>query len=264
MEGRADPDPLKVVLIQEVERYNKLLFFVHRTLSDLAKAMQGLVTITPLLDLIIAAFVNFAVPSKWGFAYPSLKPLAAWTRDLQGRCAQLDGWWREKVPTVYWLPGLTYPTGFLTALLQTTARKNALAIDSLVWDFPVLPFYDASSKKQPPLLQQPAKEGAFTYGLFLEGARWNSDTADNAGCLMEPLPMELYADMPTLHFKPVEAANKKKVGKGTYMCPLYMYPLRTGSRERPSYVATVELKSGLGTPEFWTKRGTALLLSLAF
>ena len=43
-----------------------------------------------------------------------------------------------------------------------------------------------------------------------------------------------------------------------------MYPVRTGSRERPSYVVTVELKSGAATPEFWTKRGTAILLSLAF
>jgi dynein heavy chain len=265
MEGRSDPDPLKVVLIQEVQRYNKLLFFVHKCLSDLAKAMQGLVTVTPLLDLIIAAFLNFAVPSKWGFAYPSLKPLAAWTRDLQARCEQLEGWWTEKVPTVYWLPGLTYPTGFLTALLQTTARKNALAIDSLVWDFPVLPFYDAGAKKQPLALQQGAKEGAFTTGMFLEGARWNAEAdVANAGCLTEPLPMELYAPMPTIHFKPVESSAKKKVGKGTYLCPLYMYPVRTGSRERPSFVATIELKSGLGTPEFWTKRGTALLLSLSF
>ena len=142
MAARSDPDPLKVVLLQEVERYNKLLVFVQTSLSDLAKAMQGLVTVTPLLDLIIAAFLNFAVPSKWGFAYPSVKPLASWVRDLVARCEQLDDWWQRAIPTVYWLPGLTYPTGFLTALLQTTARKNALAIDSLLWEFPVLPPYD--------------------------------------------------------------------------------------------------------------------------
>ena len=93
---------------------------------------------TPLLDTIIEAFLEFKVPAKWGFAYPSLKPLAAWTRDLIARTDQLEGWWTAKMPTVYWLPGLTYPTGFLTALLQTTARKNALAIDSLVWDFPIV------------------------------------------------------------------------------------------------------------------------------
>ena len=34
------------------------------------------------------------------------------------------------MPPVFWLPGFTYPTGFLTALLQTAARKNGLAIDT--------------------------------------------------------------------------------------------------------------------------------------
>jgi dynein heavy chain len=262
MAGRGDPDPLKVVLIQEIERYNALLSFVHRTLSDLAKAMQGLVTVTPLLDLIIAAFLDFKVPSKWGFAYPSLKPLASWTRDLCTRCEQLEGWWTTAMPVVYWLPGLTYPTGFLTALLQTTARKNALAIDSLLWDFPILPPYDASAKKQPKGLDAPPKEGALTHGMFLEGARWNGD--DDGQCLAEPLPMELFSSMPVVHFKPIEGAMKKRVGKGIYLCPLYMYPLRTGSRERPSFVVTVELKAGLNSGEFWTKRGTAMLLCLAF
>lgn len=96
--------------------------------------------------------------------------------------------------------------------------------------------------------------------MFLEGARW-----DTAGvCLTEPVPMALFANMPILHFKPVEGANKKKPGKTIYMCPMYMYTIRTGSRERPSYVATIELKAGAATPEYWTKRGTALILSLAF
>ena len=128
--------------------------------------------VTPLLDTVIEAFLDFKVPSKWGFAYPSLKPLAAWTRDLAARCLQLEEWWTEKMPVVYWLPGLTYPTGFLTALLQTTARKNALAIDSLVWDFPIL-------NAKPEDVRTPAKEGAFASGMFLEGARW--DDKGNSG-----------------------------------------------------------------------------------
>jgi dynein heavy chain len=43
-----------------------------------------------------------------------------------------------------------------------------------------------------------------------------------------------------------------------------MYPLRTGTRERPSFMIAVDLKSGAGkSPDVWTKRGTALLLSLS-
>jgi len=40
-------------------------------------------------------------------------------------------------------------------------------------------------------------------------------------------------------------------------------PLRTGSRERPSFMVMVDLKSGSCDSDFWIKRGTALLLSLS-
>ncbi|CAM9332211.1 unnamed protein product, partial [Choristocarpus tenellus] len=140
--------------------------------------------------------------------------------------------------------------GFLTALLQTSARKNGIAIDTLSWEFSVLG-QDAT------LISSPAKEGAYCDGLFLEGARWNK----TEGCLEEPLAMELFFSMPVIHFKPVE--SKKKASKGMYICPTYMYPLRTGSRERPSFVIAADLKSGRHPAEFWTKRGVALLLSIA-
>lgn len=61
---------------------------------------------------------NAQVPVKWLKAYPSLKPLGAWTRDLLARIAQLSKWIQHGYPVVYWLGGFTYPTGFLTAVLQ--------------------------------------------------------------------------------------------------------------------------------------------------
>jgi dynein heavy chain len=73
--------------------------------------------------------------------------------------------------------------------------------------------------------------------------------------------MELIVPMPVMHFKPVEA--KKRPPKGVYACPLYLYPVRTGTRERPSFMTMVDLKSGAAEPEHWVMRGTALLLSLA-
>ena len=44
---------------------------------------------------------------------------------------------------------------------------------------------------------------------------------------------------------------------------MYLYPIRTGSRERPSFMIMVELESGSADTDHWIKRGTALLLSLA-
>ncbi|KAJ0403889.1 hypothetical protein ATCC90586_002605 [Pythium insidiosum] len=131
------------------------------------------------------------------------------------------------------------------------ARKNGISIDSLNWEFLVI------NQSENALTSGP-KDGAYVKGLILEGARWDFDH----DCLTEPFPMELHSSMPILHFKPVE--SKKKSSKGLYSCPLYLYPLRTGTRERPSFMIAVDLKSGSGkSPDLWTKRGTALLLSLS-
>ena len=58
------------------------------------------------------------VPPAWLKAYPSLKALGPWTRDLLQRLDQLKHWIDKGYPTCYWLAGFTYPTAFLTAVLQ--------------------------------------------------------------------------------------------------------------------------------------------------
>jgi len=73
--------------------------------------------------------------------------------------------------------------------------------------------------------------------------------------------MELIVPMPVLHFRPVEA--RKKAARGVYACPLYLNPVRMGTRERPSYMGSVELKAGAAEPDHWVMRGAALLLALA-
>ena len=51
MDVRSDPDPLKTVLYQECDRYNALLSTLHRALRDLELAAQGLVVVTPELEV---------------------------------------------------------------------------------------------------------------------------------------------------------------------------------------------------------------------
>jgi dynein heavy chain len=72
--------------------------------------------------------------------------------------------------------------------------------------------------------------------------------------------MELITPLPPILFKPVEA--KKKLAKGFYTCPLYIFPTRSGTRERPSFIIAMELKSGGFDQDFWINRGTACLTSL--
>ncbi|KAJ9531884.1 hypothetical protein QJQ45_022007, partial [Haematococcus lacustris] len=251
MHGKSDdPSALHVVLFQEVERYNALLVSVRASCVELQRGIKGLVVMSADLDAVFDALFNAKVPAAWLKTYPSLKPLGAWTRDLLQRIEQLSQWVTVGYPRVYWLSGFTYPTGFLTAVLQTTARKNGMAIDTLSFEFTII---NLDEKE----ILAPPKEGVYVQGLYLEGAGWDYE----GGCLTEPQPMELIVPMPIVLFKPVE--NKKKNQKGVYVCPLYMYPVRTGTRERPSFMINVDLRSGNADADHWIMRGTALLLSLA-
>ncbi len=202
--ARSDPDPLKVVLLQEIERYNALFSLITKSLSDLQKGIQGFVVITQELEAVYDALLLGLVPTSWSFCYPSLKPLGAWMRDLLERHHQMKAWAAEAMPKVFWMSGFTYPSGFLTALLQTSARKNGNSIDVLTWEFPIL-------KQDPASVTQYPKEGAYVSGIFLEGARWNVEQ----NCLDDANPMELVCKMPMVHFKPVD--SKKKSSK--VCCP---------------------------------------------
>jgi len=241
-----DPSPLNVVLLQEIVRYNSLLKDMKKSLIDLDRGIKGLVVMSADLEEIFDCVFDGRVPSSWASAYNSLKPLAAWTRDLVQRVDQLAKWASSAhPPLIFWMSGFTFPTGFLTAVLQTCARSNNVAIDSLSWEFAVSTVDDRNITQQP-------KDGVWIKGLFLEGAGWDKRNA----CLIEAEPMQLICSIPTIHFKPVE--NKKKSAKGIYTCPCYYYPNRAGV----SFIVAVDLKSGAMPADFWTKRGTGLLMSL--
>lgn len=250
-----DPSPLNIVLLQESERYNTMLGKLSKVLRDLQLGIKGELVMSQELDEVFSFLYEGRVPSTWLKVYPSVKPLAAWMLDLIARIAQLKEWVTQGHPVLLWLGGLTFPTGYLTALLQATARKNNQAIDAYSWSFDVLPQPENE-------IMNPPKEGSYMRGMFLEGAGWSYDNM----CLEDPEPMKLVVPMPVIHFKPVERG--KRGVKGVYQCPLYLYPVRTGTRERPSYMITVELKTGpkapQDRPEYWTKRGTALMLALGY
>jgi len=239
-----------VVLMQEIERYNKLLRQVRDSIKQLQRGLQGFVVISEEQEQVMHSLFGGTVPQSWLKCYPSMKPLSTWTTDLTERIDQLNQWGLFGAPKVFWLGGFTFPTGFLTALLQTSARKNMISVDTLSFEY-LVQGHDESAIANAP------KEGSYIRSMILDGAKWDT----NGGCLSEPEPMMLYAPMPIVHFKPV--AKKKATMEGLYQCPLYLYPVRTGTRERPSFMIWVELKSGAVDGSFWVKRGTALLLATA-
>jgi len=157
------------------------------------------------------------------------------------------------MPAVFWISAFTYPTGFTTALKQKHSRRggqNPIPIDKLEFDFSNIYQNEAA------LIDQPKDGGAFIKGLFLEGAKWDGER----NVLEDADSMVLNFSMPIIHFKPV---SKKPKSSNIYNCPCYYYPIRAGSVSRDSFMLPIDLKCGDYPPEFWVKRGTALLLSLA-
>ncbi|XP_046821789.1 dynein axonemal heavy chain 2 [Vespa crabro] len=242
--------PLDVVLLQEIGRYNVLLTKTRNSLNELQRGIRGLVLMSSDLEEIFTCIYEGRVPSLWLTAYPSLKLLGAWTRDLISRIEHFATWAETTHPPVlFWLAAFTFPTGFLTAVLQTSARMWNISIDSLTWEFIVQTIDDSA------IIESPT-DGVYVRSMFLEGAGWDKKNAT----LVEPAPMQLVYDMPVIHFKPTERFRKTK---GLYNCPTYYYPQRSGDQNRPAFVVTVDLKTGSEVADLWVTRGTALLLSLA-
>merc|ERR1711871_1212480 len=131
-------DSMATVLSHEMNRFNKLLRVIMRVLSELQKAMKGLVVMSDELDGVYGAFVSNTVPAPWAkAAYPSLKPLGSWIKDLYARVDFIRGWLRTGAPNCFWISGLYFPQGFMTGMLQTHSRKYAIPIDTLGLQFTV-------------------------------------------------------------------------------------------------------------------------------
>ncbi|PWV12257.1 putative dynein heavy chain [Trypanosoma cruzi] len=239
---------LNTCLLQEIQRYNLLLRKIHAQKSELRRAVKGEVVMSDELEMVFNALLLGRVPPPWTSAYPSVKPLASWSVDLVERIDQMKQW-GQRTPNVFWLSGFTYPTGFLKSLQQQQARHDHISIDQYTWEFIVHPSDERTVVHR-------AKKGAYVRGIYLEGAGWNAEM----NTLCEPRPLELIVPMPIIHFKP-KLRDGKPRSSSIYECPLYMYPIRTGTRERPSFVVAVDLPSGEAVPDHYTKRGTALLLS---
>ncbi|KAK3932091.1 Dynein heavy chain 6, axonemal [Frankliniella fusca] len=260
---------LTIVLLQEIERFNKLLLVLHLSLSNLNSAIKGFVVMSESLEEVYKAFINNQVPKLWArAAYPSLKSLSSWIIDLELRLDFIKSWLTTGPPQSFWLSGFFFPQGFLTGVLQTHARKYTLAIDELVFDFKVDSILiqqheveqDRKSKGEVKNiykgLQQPP-DGIFIHGLFLEAARWDYETK----LLADPNPGEINPPLPAVHLVPcasdINLSNR-------YRAPLYKTSARAGvlstTGHSTNFIMAVLLPTNL-TEDVWITRGCALLRS---
>jgi dynein heavy chain len=194
-------------------------------------------------------------------AYPSVKPLGSWVADLVDRLTFLQAWVDAGVPPpVYWISGFFFTQSFLTGALQNYARKHAIPIDELRYDYRVLTPHECSALARPDA--PPAEDGVYIRGLYLQGATWDAA----AGLLAEARPRELFAPLPLAHVLPRRASDVP-AGRHVYACPVYKTSERAGtlttSGHSTNFVMMLTLPmAAQHTARHWIKRGAALLCQL--
>lgn len=98
--------PTLVVLLQELERFNKLIALISQTLNLLRKALAGEIGMNTVLDEVANALYNGQIPNYWRKLAPdTTKTLPYWIEQLIHRASQYRYWFSSGEPLVMWLPG---------------------------------------------------------------------------------------------------------------------------------------------------------------
>eukprot|EP01016_Furgasonia_blochmanni_P037108 TRINITY_DN4329_c0_g1_i8.p1 TRINITY_DN4329_c0_g1~~TRINITY_DN4329_c0_g1_i8.p1 ORF type:complete len:618 (+),score=166.94 TRINITY_DN4329_c0_g1_i8:79-1854(+) len=243
-------ESMNTVLTQELVRFNHLIKIVRSSLANLRDALKGKILISAALEKAAKSLYDGKVPELWmERSYPSLKPLGAYVHDLRMRIEFLQNWIDNGPPVNFWISGFYFTQSFLTGVLQNYARKYTIPIDEIVFDFEMIP-HDINEKPG---------DGAYIYGLFLEGCRFNAEIMG----LDESRPKVLFEKCPNILLKPMHLDKLTKYPH--YNCPVYKTTARRGVLSTTGHSTNFVMWIRLPTskPEkHWIKRGVALLTQL--
>ena len=238
--------PYQNVFLQECDRMNQLCREIRRSLKELDLGLSGELQMSERMELLFQSLYLGRVPVTWAkLAYPSQRSLTSWMDNLILRAAQLQSWTEDPVsiPVVTQISYLFNPQSFLTAIMQKTAQKNKMELDKLVIQTDV-------TRKTVEQTNTRARDGAYVYGLLMEGARWNW----NAGVMEECLPREMSCALPVVVCRAVLADKLEKVG--VYRCPCYKT-----QRRGDTYVFTANLRTKAPAAK-WTLAGAVLVMEV--
>eukprot|EP00069_Balaena_mysticetus_P013367 bmy_01484T0 len=240
--------PTSVVLLQELERFNKLVIRMSTSLAELQRALAGEVGMSSELDDVARSLFLGQIPNIWRKLAPdTLKSLGNWMPYFLRRFSQYTTWVTESEPSVMWLSGLHIPESYLTALVQATCRRNGWPLDRSTLFTQVTKFQDADE------VNERAGQGCFVSGLYLEGADWDIEK----GCLIKSKSKVLVVDLPILKIIPIEAHRLKL--QNTFRTPVY-----TTSTRRNAMGVGLVFEADLFTTKHishWVLQGVCLTLN---
>jgi dynein heavy chain, axonemal len=96
--------------------------------------------------------------------------MASWIINFIDRLNFIQNWIDKGQPSNFWISGFYFTQSFFTGVLQNYSRKYKLPIDTLTFDFMVI----NANESEYNVSVEP-EDGCYTYGLYLEGCRWNSE-----------------------------------------------------------------------------------------
>jgi dynein heavy chain len=210
--------PYTVVIMQELERANRLLAEMSISLSELHLGLTGALNTSDAMDQLLADVHASSVPTSWlkvclqygAAGSHNRKSLPAWVDDVLLRLKQLQGMVDQgmKLPPSLWIGGLWNPMGFVSAVLQVTGRQQGYSLDSIVLLAEVTVTWPED------LWSQPA-DGAQVHGLHLDGAKWDA----GRNLLTDADASEHYPEMPVFLLRGVAPHEVATID--VYDCPVY-------------------------------------------
>ena len=94
--------PFVAVFLQECAAFNTLVGVMVKSLAELEQGLRGELQLSGDMDALMAALYTDRVPKLWEkAAYPSMRPLGGWLRDLRHRWQQLTEWIEVRVVVLY-------------------------------------------------------------------------------------------------------------------------------------------------------------------